>query len=151
MTELIETAGRILADHDLEEVRTKLTEVVMETFRLRPMPSGHITEGELQRRLDVTVKIWNHLFGEYRWSKDRALDHILKVMVAVIDGARLTDNLPEPEVGEAARDGSTMWAPGQLQEIEAERRLSALAVNEGHVIQLGVSQCGDDDHSGGER
>lgn len=144
--------GRILSNNELEEVRAKLVDIVMDTFRLRPMPSGNITERECQDRLDVTVEIWNHLYGVCRWSREKCLDHIKPLLVACIDGANVQDRLPEPAPQDKQRDGSTMWAPEQLDKIEAERRLSALAVGEGAVIQLGgnVTPCGDKDDSGGQ-
>jgi len=148
MTSNLTAPGRILQDHELEEVRAKITDTVMETFRLRPMPSGNITEKELQDRLDVTVEIWNHLYGVCRWSRDRAMDHLQPLLLACIDGANLQDQLPEPE--EEIREGTVGWAPEVIQKAEAERRLSALAVGEGHVIQQGEPPCGENDDTGGQ-
>lgn len=149
MTANLSAPGRVLSDHAMEEVRSRLVSITMDTFRLRPMPSGGITESELTDRMDVTVEIWNHLYGECRWSKDRALDHILDLLVKTIDGARLKEQLPEPGNGDS-RDGATTWAPDKLKDIEAERRLSALAAVEGHVIQQEKPTGGETDDNGGQ-
>jgi hypothetical protein len=96
----------------------------MRTFELRPMRDGGYTEKELQDRLDLAVAIWDHCYGECRWSKDRTLDHMLSFMVRCIDGAHVSDLDTKVET----RDSSSMYAPEKLNDIEAERRLTALAV-----------------------
>lgn len=146
MRELV-AHGRVLSNEQLEEVRDRLTGIVLQTFELRPMPLSGMTEKELQDRLEVTVEIWNHLYGECRWSKDRALDHILSLLLATIDGAKLQDRLPEP-ASDVKAETNSMWAPEKLQEAEAERRLSALAVSESGMIQKEKSSQGDSQNGG---
>lgn len=106
-------------------VEQHLVASVMQSFVLRPMPSGNITENELRRRQAVVVEIWNRLVRELRWSPQRAMDHILSILAMVIDGAH-TDALAG--VVPAVRGGHARWAPEQLAEgIEPELRLTALA------------------------
>lgn len=119
----LKAEGRVLSDAALAIVQETITVKVMRTFELRPMRDGSYTESELQQRNDLAVEIWNHLYGECRWSKERSLDHILSFMVQCIDGAHVSDLDIKPET----REGSTMYAPQKLNDIEAERRLSALA------------------------
>jgi hypothetical protein len=121
--------GRVMSDAVLEAVRETLVVKVLRTFELRPMRDGGYTDNELQQRLDLAVEIWNHLYGVCRWSKERALDHMLSYMVQCIDGARIDDIETKIET----RDGSTAYAPDALNDIEAERRLSALAVTRDNV------------------
>lgn len=131
----LSSPGRVLSDDQLVEVRERLVDVVMRTFVLRPMPLGTITERELEDRLEVTVEVWNHLYGECRWSRERALDQVLPLVLKCIDGARLHQVAPEPEPDQVAgREGSTMWSPQDTDKLEAERRLSALAGGEGVVV-----------------
>jgi len=106
-------------------VEQSLVSAVMQSFVLRPMQSGNITENELSRRQAVVVEIWNRLVRELRWSPQRAMDHVLSILVMVIDGAHasaLACGVP------AVRGGHSRWAPEQLaEEIEPEARLTALA------------------------
>lgn len=125
----VQAEGRILSNAQLDAVRESLVVKVMRTFELRPMRDGGYTESELQQRLDLAVEIWNHLFGVCRWSKERALDHMLPFMVQCIDGAHISDLDAET----ATRDGSEMYSPERLNDIEAERRLSALAATRDNV------------------
>lgn len=150
MSELVQTTrGRVLTDVELEDVRSKIVDVVLSTFNSRPMPSGNITEKELQDRLDVAVEIWNHLYGECRWSREMAIDHIPMFLIMCIDGARVSDAVPEPAPKEELREGSTMWAPEKLNDTEPERRLSALAATDDKPVLIDVNQCGNNDYSGG--
>lgn len=134
----LSSPGRILSDGQLADVRERLVDVVMRTFVLRPMPMGNITERELEDRLEVTIEVWNHLFGECRWSRERSLDYVLPLVLKCIDGARLHQVAPEPEAGQVAgREGSTMWTPENADKLEPERRLSALAGSEGQELSTG--------------
>lgn len=143
----LSSPGRVLSDGQLEDVRERLVDVVMRTFVLRPMPLGTITERELSDRLEVTVEVWNHLFGECRWSRERALDYVLPLVLKCIDGAHLHQVAPEPVADQVAgREGHTMWSPEDTDKLEAERRLSALAGGEGVAIdQELITGKGDDD------
>jgi hypothetical protein len=129
MNQRMQAEGRIMSDAVLDAVRESIVVKVLRTFELRPMRDGGYTEKELQQRNDLAVEIWNHLYGECRWSKERALDHLLPFMVQCIDGARISDL----DAKAGARDGSEMYTPERLNDIEAERRLSALATTRDNV------------------
>lgn len=123
----ISLSPKTLSDQRLEEVRSNLVAIVMRSFELRPMPSGRITEGETQRRLDLTIEIWNHCRDQLQWSQLRIFDHLLAYVLQCIDGARLNAVVSDDK---PIRDGSTMWAPEAIKKnnCQPERRLSALSV-----------------------
>ena len=118
--------GRYLLQEEQEKVEEGLIQAVINTTRTRPMPSGNMTKGELERRMEVTIEIWNHCHGELGWSWRRTLDHVESFLTKVIDGAREYDAMPDLIKG-IETEKSVMWGAQQLREIEAERRLSALA------------------------
>jgi hypothetical protein len=121
-----------LLAHEYEEVVGHITELVNESFTLRPMPSGVITEAEAERRVEICGQIWNTLYGDLRWAREKILDHMGQFLVAILDGKKLSDYTDELQP--AGREGSSMWAPQKLKDIEPERRLSALAGSDPVII-----------------
>ena len=101
----------------------QLTAIVMESFRVRPMPSGIITAAEVKRRVDMLSQIWETLIKEAKWSQQRIIDHMLQFLVRRIDG----QGLPAEALRAARDDESAMWSPETSKKVESERRLSALA------------------------
>lgn len=104
----------------------QLTEIVMQSFMKRPMPSGVITKGEVNRRIDMLSNIWETLYNDAGWSQQRIVDHMLQFLVRRIDGL----GLPAEALRKAGDDESAMWSPETSTKVESERRMSALAVKE---------------------
>lgn len=123
---------RNLHHHEYEALVVRITELAYASFQLRPMPSGVMTEHEAERRVELCGEIWNVLFGELNWTQDKALDHMGQFLIALLDGKKLSDYTEV--LVPAGREGHSMWAPEKLQDIEPERRLSALAGSDPVII-----------------
>lgn len=129
--------GRKLTAEEQEQVIDRMADIVLRTFELRPMPSGKITEQELTDRKDLAVEMWNDLYGKQGFSKDRTLDVMLRSMIVVIDGAKKHEAIKEHMEDQS---DCVMWSPDKENDIEAERRLSALASHKGNVIETEMKE-----------
>jgi hypothetical protein len=101
-------------------VQKKIAGIIEKSFDVRPMPSGNITQNEVDRRVSFAKETYKILWNDYRWSHQRIMDHLFKFLVMTIDG----EDLPVEKV--EGEDGSTMWGVDAAQKVEAESRLSAI-------------------------
>lgn len=117
--------GRELSQYWIEKSIEGLSQAVMKSFATRPMPSGMITEAECKRRTEIVEELWTRFYGRDAWAPDRVIDHMHRWLTARLDGASL-DRIHSEEMRDP---DNILWAPEALDDIEAERRLSALAVD----------------------
>ena len=136
--------GRKLTAIEQEQVIDRMSDIVLKTFELRPMPSGKITEKELEDRKDLAVEMWNDLYGKQGFSKERTLDVMLRAMIVVMDGAKKHEAINEHM---EEQSDCVMWSPEKENEIEAERRLSALASHKGNVIETETKEKSDESNN----
>jgi hypothetical protein len=106
------------------DTRKKLAGVIEKSFDARPMPSGDITQGEVNRRVDLAKEIFDALFNECHWTEQRIMDHLPTFLVRGLDGE---EPIPEWAKRKVDDDESAMWGAEAAGRVEKERRLSALA------------------------
>jgi len=122
-------AGRELTARQEDEVWLWIMRAVGRTILDRPMPiSEEMPESEIGHRVDLAAEIFRHLYFEARWSRQRIRDHLTKFLTLCIDGAKEHENAVICDAKGDAVVQSVMYGKEKLNEIERERRLSALAV-----------------------
>lgn len=114
---------RNLSEHKSGQIKKRIVNIVMDSFRTRPMPSGCITENECKHRIELATEIWNQLWDDARWGDERILDNLPRYLAMKIDG----DELP-PETNKQADYESVMWGVEQAGKVEPDKRLSALSM-----------------------
>jgi len=112
--------GDVLTESSID----RMTNIVMDSFRTRPMPLSGITERESSRRVQLAEEIFSTMYNEVKWSQERILDHLPAFLARVLDGQDPIPSWAKEELGDS---GSSMWGKEAAGRVSAERRLSALA------------------------
>lgn len=106
-----------------KDTQEKVATIIESSFDTRPMPSGNVTQREVDSRVALAREIFRVLWNDYRWSEQRIVDHLPQFIVRGLDGE---DPIPD-WVRVEGDSGSAMWGAEAAGRVESERRLSALA------------------------
>ena len=139
-------AGRQLTQRQENAVWEWIEAAVGRTLLTRPMPlSTEMPETEIGRRVDLAAEIFFDLYVKARWSRQRIRDHLDSFLVKCIDGAKEWQDAKVYDATGQPAVSSIMWGKEKLREIEAERRLSALAATQdrGTVAKPAIIIKGD--------
>jgi hypothetical protein len=106
-----------------KDTQAKVAAIIDDTFDSRPMPSGNITQREVNSRVTLARELFRVLWADFKWSEQRILDHLPAFIVRGLDGEE-----PIPEWVKVEGDsGAATWGVEAAGRVEKERRLSALA------------------------
>lgn len=119
-----ETLSNSLGTLNTRETLARVTAVIEDSFRTRPMPSGAPTLREVNRRVDLAKGIYLQLYNECKWTDQRILDHLPAFLANGLDGL---DPIPEWAQSNASETESAMWGTEAAGKVKADSRLSALA------------------------
>jgi hypothetical protein len=106
------------------ETQQRVSEIIEDSFDTRPMPSGNVTRGEVQRRVEMAKDIYTTLLNECLWSEQRILDHLPAFLARGLDGSEAIPDWAKLKISETE---SAMWGAEAAGRVEPERRLSALS------------------------
>lgn len=102
----------------------RISQIVEGSFESRPMPSGNITLGEVQRRVGIAKDTFLVLLNDCGWSEQRILDHLPAFLSRGLDGQEPIPQWAQRRVGDTE---SASWGAEAAGNVQSERRLSALA------------------------
>jgi len=119
-----------------------ITDIVMESFKKRPMPFGDITAQACKERVEYCEELFLHFYKAANYSIVRVLDNLPRWLIARLDGVTIS-RIESEEVREDNEfqkiDNeiqSTIWSGDSSKNIEPEKRLSALSVQSNKTNQL---------------
>lgn len=102
----------------------RIASIIERSFDTRPMPSGDVTQREVDRRVDIAKSTFVVLLNECGWSEQRILDHLPAFLARALDGEEAIPEWAQRRVGD---DETAGWGAEAAGRVESERRLSALA------------------------
>jgi hypothetical protein len=106
------------------EISGRLSSIVADSFRTRPMPSGEPTDKEVKDRMTICLTCFVVLLEEAGWTSQRVLDHLPSFLARALDGQ---EPIPTWARRKMTDSETTMWGADAAGKVESERRLSALA------------------------
>lgn len=106
------------------QTQSRISGIVEDSFKARPMPSGNVTLREVQRRVNMAKDTFLALLNECGWSEQRILDHLPAFLCRGLDGEAPIPEWAKRRVGDTE---SASWGAEAAGRVQSERRLSALA------------------------